>query len=150
MATLTVTVKEELELNGRDRGSEMIKDITGITETFHRILDVGTASDQTLLQLSATASQAAGGTLYSTNLKYLRITNLDLTNSVAVTVQNDTTEEYMVKLESQESYFLFNPDIDANASGDGSAASGSLTKIDKILGIASSASCQVEVFAALT
>ena len=56
MATLTVTLKEELELNGRDRGSEMVKDITGITETFHRILDVGTASDQTLTssaQLSA-------------------------------------------------------------------------------------------------
>jgi hypothetical protein len=41
MAVLTVTLKEELELNGRDRGSEITEDITGITETFHRVLDRG-------------------------------------------------------------------------------------------------------------
>ena len=69
---------------------------------------------------------------------------------MTITIQNDSTEEYMVKLDTQESYFLFNPDIDANAAGDGSAAAGNLTKIDKILGIANTASCQVEVFAALT
>lgn len=150
MATLTVTIKEELELNGRDRGSEMTKDITGITETFHRILDVGTAADQTLIELSATAADAAGGTLFSTNLKYLRITNLDSTNFVAITVQNDATEEYMVKLDSQESYYLFNSKIDANAAGDSSAAAGNLTDIDSIIAKADTASCQVEVFAALT
>ena len=99
MAVLTVTLKEELELNGRDRGSEITEDITGITETFHRVLDVGTFVNQTLLQMTPTQNDTGGGILFTTNLKYLRITNLDSTNEVALTIQNDSTEEYMVKLE---------------------------------------------------
>jgi hypothetical protein len=69
---------------------------------------------------------------------------------VAITVQNDSTEEYMVKLEAGQSYVLFNSSLDANASGDSSSAAGNLTAIDNILARADSASCQVEVFAALT
>jgi hypothetical protein len=150
MAVLTVTLKEELELNGRDRGSEMVVDVLSITETFHRILDVGTASAQTILQMDATAANSAGGTLLTANVQYFRITNLDATNYVAITIQNDSTEEYMVKLDAGESYMLFNSKIDANASGDGSAAAGNLTDIDNILAQANSAACQVEIFAALT
>ena len=150
MATLTVSISESLELNGKDRGSVLTQDIGSITETFHRILDVGTASAQTILEMDGSAANSAGGTLLSTNVQYFRITNLDATNFVAITIQNDSTEEYMVKLESGESYLLFNSKLDANAAGDSSAAAGNLTDIDKILDQANSASCQVEVFAALT
>jgi len=150
MATLTVSISEKLELNGKDRGSVLTKDISSITETFHRILDVGTASAQTILQMDATAANSAGGTLLTSNVKYFRITNLDATNYVAITIQNDSTEEYMVKLEAGQSYVLFNSKIDANAAGDASSAAGNLTDIDNILAQANSASCQVEIFAALT
>ena len=150
MATLTVKVTEELELNGRERGSEVSIDVTSITETFHRILDVGTASAQTVVQMDASAAYAAGGTLLTTNVSYFRITNLDATNFVAITIQNDGTEEYMIKLDAGESYLLFNSKIDANAAGNSSAAAGNLTDIDNILAQADSASCQLEVFAALT
>ena len=150
MAVLSVTLKEELELNGRDRGSEMSVDITGITETFHRILDVGTATAQTVLQMDATAANSAGGTLLTTNVQYFRITNLDTSNFVAITIQNDSTEEYMVRLDAGESYMLFNSKIDANAAGDSSAAAGNLTDIDNILAQANTAACQLEIFAALT
>lgn len=150
MAVLSVTLKEELELNGRDRGSEMSVDITGITETFHRILDVGTATAQTVLQMDATAANSAGGTLLTTNVQYFRITNLDTSNFVAITIQNDSTEEYMVRLDAGESYMLFNSKLDANAAGDSSAAAGNLTDIDNILAQANTAACQLEIFAALT
>ena len=149
MATLTVSISEKLELNGKDRGSVLTQDISSITETFHRILDVGTASAQTILEMDATAANSAGGTLLSTNVKYFRITNLDATNFVAITIQNDSTEEYMVKLDTGESYVLFNSKLDANASGNASAAAGNLTDIDKILAQADTAACQVEIFAAL-
>lgn len=150
MATLTVEISEKLQLNGKDRGSVMTKTVDSVTETFHRIMDVGTASAQTILQMDATAANAAGGTLHTTQVVYFRITNLDETNFVAITIQNDSTEEYMVKLDAGESYFLFNSKLDANAAGDASAAAGNLTDIDNILAQADTASCQVEVFAALT
>jgi 4-aminobutyrate aminotransferase-like enzyme len=150
MATLTVSISEELNLNGKDRGSVISKDISQITETFHRIMDVKTSGTQTILEMDATEGNSAGGKLFSTNVKYLRVTNLDNSNFVAITVQNDSTEEYMVKLEAGQSYVLFNSSLDANASGDSSSAAGNLTAIDNILARADSASCQVEVFAALT
>lgn len=150
MAVLTVKLSEELELNGRERGSEVSIDVANITETFHRIMDIGTAASQTILQMDATAANAAGGTLLTTNVAYFRITNLDATNFVAITIQNNGTEEYMVKLDAGESYLLFNSKLDANAAGDASAAAGNLTDIDNILAQADTASCQVEVFAALT
>jgi len=150
MATLTVEISEKLQLNGKDRGSEMTVTIDSITETFHRIMDVATASAQTILQMDSTAANAAGGTLHTTQVQYFRITNLDATNFVSITIQNDSTEEYMVKLAAGESYFLFNSKIDANALGDASAAAGNLTDIDNVLAQADTGSCQVEVFAALT
>ena len=150
MATLTVEISEKLQLNGKDRGSVMTKTVDSITETFHRIMDIATSSAQTILQMDATGTNAAGGTLHTTQVKYFRITNLDETNFVAITIQNDSTEEYMVKLAAGESYFLFNSKLDANAAGDSSAAAGNLTDIDNILAQADTASCQVEVFAALT
>tara|TARA_R110002020_G_scaffold63115_3_gene168182 strand:- start:895 stop:1347 length:453 start_codon:yes stop_codon:yes gene_type:complete len=149
MATLTVSISEKLQLNGKDRGSVITKDISSITETFHRIMDVKTSGTQKILEMDATEGNSTGGKLFSTNVKYLRITNLDTTNFVSITVQNDATEEYMVKLEAGQTYVLFNSKVDANDLGDGSAASGNLTDIDNILARANSASCQVEVFAAL-
>ena len=56
----------------------------------------------------------------------------------------------MVKLDTGESYVLFNSKLDANAAGNASAAAGNLTDIDKILARADTAACQVEIFAALT
>lgn len=150
MATLTVELSEKLQLNGKDRGSVLTKTVEGITETFHRIMDVATSGAQTVLKMDATGTNAAGGTLHTTQLKYIRVTNLDETNYVAVTIQNNATEEYMVKLSAGESYFLFNSKLDANAAGDSSAAAGNLTDIDNILAQANTASCQVEIFAALT
>jgi len=150
MATLTVSLTERLELNGKDRGSSFQVDIENITETFHRILDVGTASAQTIVQMDSTAANSAGGTLLTTGVEYFRVTNLDETNFVAITIQNDSTEEYLVKLEAGESYFLFNSKLNANAAGDSSVTAGTMTDIDNVLAQADTASCQVEIFAALT
>lgn len=150
MATLTVRLEERMDLNGKDRGSVLNKEISSITETFHRIMDVKTTGNQTLLEVTATEGDSEGGKVFNTNLKYVRLTNLDTTNFVAITIQNGSTEEYMVQLDAGSSYVLFNSKIDANAAGDSSAAAGNLTDIDAILGRADSASCQVEVFAALS
>jgi predicted secreted protein len=100
--------------------------------------------------MTPTQNDTGGGILFTTNLKYLRITNLDSTNEVALTIQNDSTEEYMVKLEGGHSYVLFNSKINANAAGDSSVSYGGLTDIDKILAKAQGATCQVEVFSALS
>lgn len=150
MATLTVSISETLLLNGKDRGSVITKDISSITETFHRIIDVKTTGTQTICEMTTTEGDSEGGKLFSTNCKYLRLANLDTTNFVSITVQNGGTSEYLIKLNPGDSYFLMNPQLDANADGDGSASTAALGDITSILARADTASCQVEIFAALT
>ena len=87
MATLTVTIKEEVILNGEPRGSENVKSITA-TEYYHRIVEVPTASEATLLSFG---SADAGSTINDGDAKYVRLTNLDSTNFVEARVRANPT-----------------------------------------------------------
>ena len=42
MATLKVTIKEELVLNGKDMGNENFLSIAGVNKAEHRVIDVAT------------------------------------------------------------------------------------------------------------
>jgi hypothetical protein len=140
MATLTVTIREEIVLNESDHGSECVTDITSVTQMFERVIDC-TIAEMTLLSFD---TAAGGGTFVDAGLKYVRITNTDATNFVTLRVLGNS-EEYFVKLEPKGSFVLFNDKMDANASG---SASATLANIDDIKGAADTATCQLAIFAA--
>ena len=148
MATLTVTIREDLNLNGRDRGSEITHEISSITETMHRIIDVQTSADMVLLQTNATAASASGQTLTAANVKYIRVTHISGGTSVTLTVRDTGTGEYAIKLLPGDSYIINDLDMQANATGD-SSAGGSLADLDEISAQAVGSAASVEVFAAL-
>ena len=75
MATLTVTVSENIILQGRNHGTTNTKSITGVTEVFKRIVGLDSTNDVTLYSCSAGAAEG-GATFDSDNLKYARITNV--------------------------------------------------------------------------
>lgn len=151
MATLTVTVSEDITLNGKSRGSEVVQNVTSITEVYHRIMNVTQNVSHTLLELSTTAGATEGQKPLNTSLQYLRITNLDTSNSIVVEVIDTSSEEYGVLLGPGESYILNNSKIDANATGDSSVgASTDMTDIDKIAATGNGGACDVEVFAAIS
>lgn len=151
MATLTVTVSEDITLNGRSRGSEVVQSVTSISEVYHRIMNVTQNVSHTLLELSTTAAATEGQKPLDTSLQYLRITNLDGSNNVVVEVLDSSSEEYAVLLGPNESFILNNAKIDANASGDSSVgAETDMTNIDKISATGNGGACDVEVFAAIS
>lgn len=142
MATLTVTIKEELILNGAEHGSENVVSITSVTESMHRIIDIPTATEATV----ATFGSATGGSTFIDNTaQYLRVTNIDTTNYATLRVLG-TSEEYFVKLEPEGSFMLFNSKMDANATGSQAV---SFADIDSIKAQANTAAVQLEVFVAV-
>lgn len=141
MATLTVTIKEEIVLNDTEHGSETIFSDTNIVEFFERIVRCPNTSETTLLTFG---SAAGGNTFIDTSCEYVRVTNNDATNFVTLRILGNS-EEYFVKIDPKGSYILFNDQMDANASG---SATASLANIDEIKAQADTATCQVAVFAA--
>jgi len=142
MATLTVTIKEELILNGAEHGSENTATLSSVTESLHRIIDIPTASEATLVEYGAATG---GSTFIDDTTQYLRVTNIDDTNFVTLRVLG-TSEEYFVKVPARGSFVLFNDEMDANATGSQAV---SLADIESIKAQADTASVQLEVFVAV-
>ena len=133
MANLTLTIKESITLNGKERGSEMVKTVETISEVYHRI-----------------AAHTTGHKALASGLKYLRVTNIG-SNDVVLEITDSSSEEYAVLIQPDDSYILNNSKMDANASGGSTVgAETDMTDIDKIAATGSGGASDVEVFAAIT
>jgi hypothetical protein len=141
MATLSVTIKEEVNLNGATRGSTIVNNITQVDKVYHQIIGVGS----TEAVLFSTAATEAGATIPSSNVKYIRITNINSTDVYCDLRIADAAQEYFVRLNQNESYILGNSSIDANATVGNNVSMSNLTSIK---GKTASNSALLEVFIA--
>ena len=142
MAVLTVTIKEEVTLNGSLKTFENVHSET-VEDIFHRIYGVLHTSDSELLNF---ASAEAGGVFSDADLDYLRITNLDSTNFVTLRVLG-SNEEYFVKIEAGDSFILNNSVMDAITGSTSVPGDPSLANIEKIRAKADSATVNLEILA---
>ena len=92
MATLSTTITESVTLNGAERGSEITLDIGSVTEVMHRIVKCPSGSDTTIATFKSTTA-ISDGALDLGNVKYIRVTNLDSTNSINLSLQVETGED---------------------------------------------------------
>ena len=81
-STLTVTVKEDININGSVNGSENTKILT-VNEIFKRIVTCPASQETTVLKFASSVNVQPGD-LAVGDCKYLRITNKDDTNAVKV------------------------------------------------------------------
>lgn len=141
MATLSLTISEEITINGGQKSTSNTLDITGVTQLDQRIVKVGT-SEQSLVLFD---SAEAAGQFADSNVKYLRITNTDTSNFVTLrmTAGND---EYFVKVSAGNTFLLFDTVMDADS--DAAVATASLANIDSIKAQANTAACNLELFIA--
>lgn len=146
---MTVTIQEEITINGKDRGNKNSLSINSVTETFNRVLTV-TNTEQTILEFQAT--NPSGGAFVDATMQYLRITNLDASNTVDLRIQDTAnTKEYFVQLGSNESYIMFNDKMDCDSAAIDTTIS--LSQIEKISADATGTSgetADIEVFAVAT
>jgi len=140
MATLKVTINEELSIGGVDRGSSRVLDVASVSQVDNRIVTV-TNSEADLVKFG---SAVASGTFVAASVKYLRITHTGTSNTLTLRVLG-SSEEYFVKLSSGESFILNNSKMDANATGSQGVG---LADIAEIKAITSASTIVTEIFVA--
>ena len=91
MATLTVTHTESITLNGQEFGGTNIYTVAGINNIYKRIVTCPANVDTTILRTGVTVD-VTDSSMDVQNVKYIRVTNLDSSNSVNVNLQIDVTE----------------------------------------------------------
>ena len=130
MATLTVTLTEELTLNGAAIGGTNSLSIASIDEVTKRIVTCTASQTTTVLVFNATVHGAAGAVDVN-DCKYIRITNLDSANAVELAMVGAATL-YQVTLAAGQSHILGSPDDLMLAEADTSPSFGTMADIASI------------------
>jgi len=160
MATLTVTIKESVDLNGKDRGSTNTLSVTGINDIYHRI--VTCPSGVSDLTLAAFTNEMTGrdGAIDRDLVKYIRITNLESSNPVILNIQQREDEAAAsvgdknlgVLLSAGKSFILGETSDCIDVAGGASDIDilTDLHDVESIMVDPLAAACKVEVFIAST
>ena len=158
-ATLKVTVEEEIVLNGVRQDSKNVLRIPDINEISKRIVNIGT-DEIGLLGFGAAyntelSKTYLAGQFDEDTVRYIRITNLDDTNHIALILKNENNDEFGVKVDRGCS-FIYGVDLDGGVvdTMDSADAAGitpdSFGDLVDITCAANTAACDVEVFVAST
>ena len=154
MADLKVIVTEQLTLNGKEQGGSFQKTITGITDVYKRIVTVPADVDTTLVSFKSTVG-IADGAMDIQNVKYIRVTNLDSSNAVNLSLQIDTSENdttaadsATVLLEAGKSFILGTPHDSVAVDDDDSAIVTTLNDLESILVDSSTHAVRMEILVA--
>tara|TARA_R100001443_G_scaffold60397_1_gene70751 strand:- start:1207 stop:1683 length:477 start_codon:yes stop_codon:yes gene_type:complete len=116
MADLTVTITEAVTLNGSSRGSTNTLTVTGVDDIYHRIITCPANSETRLVDFHSSVADATVSAMDVQYVKYIRVTNLDSSNSVTLNMQVDRGEDdtaadesASVLLEAGKSFMLGSP-----------------------------------------
>ena len=90
-ATLITKISEKITLNGNKYDNVVEKRISGISDIFKRIVTCPANVDTTIFR-SSVSVDVTDSSLDVQDVKYIRVTNLDDTNSVNLNLQIDVTE----------------------------------------------------------
>ena len=146
MATLTITLTESVSLNDREQGATNSFTVSNVDEVMKRIVTCP-ASATTTVATFATATSTSANAIDVNDCKYIRITNLDSTNSVELAVVGAATL-YQVALAAGQSHVLGRPDDLMLAEADTSPSFGTMADVASLQINPDSNAVSVELFIA--
>jgi hypothetical protein len=126
-STLSVSLSEAININGKNYGSNQRFAVTGVNNVSRRIISVPTATNGAQIYAGAAASSI--GTHISTKVKYIRITNLDDTNSVILHIEGNS-HYAQIELEPGRNFVLGKTLSLDNANDIDNYSAETITKID--------------------
>ena len=130
MATLKVKIQEDIVLDNQDYGSKRTLEISSIDEVMKRIVTC-VASQTTTIAVFNSNAYGAAGAVDIEDSKYIRVTNLDSSNSVELAVVGAATL-YQVKLGAGESHVLGSADDLMLSEADTSPSFGTMADLGSI------------------
>ena len=145
MADLVTTLTESVTLNGAIRGTTNTVTTTGINNVYERIVTC-TTSQVTVLAAFDSNSYGSEAQIDKEDVRYIRVTNLDTTNTVELAVVGAGTL-YQVLLNAGESHILCAASSVMLAEADTTPSFGTMTALQS-LRVFPSANLDVEIFVA--
>jgi len=146
-ATLTVTITEEITLNGQDKGSTNALTVASVTEVIQRIVNVPTSE----VIILAMGTAVAAGQLVEGDVRYIRLTNKDDTNHITLVFKSENNNECSHLLDAGHS-FIYPGDNSGGVVNTHDASASALTvSLDDLVDItaqANTAACDLEIFVA--
>ena len=146
-ATLTVTLTEEISLNGQDKGSTNTLTVASVTEVSQRIVNVPTSE----VIILAMGTAVAAGQLVEGDVRYIRLTNKDDTNHITLVFKSENSNECSHLLDAGHS-FIYPGDNSGGVVNTHDASASALTvSLDDLVDItaqANTAACDLEIFVA--
>ena len=91
--TLRVTIQEDIVLAGVNHSSKRKINISSINEIYKRIITCPSNSETTLAHFHSSVADGTLAPLDIDDVKYIRVTNLDDTTSVTLSLQSDVGED---------------------------------------------------------
>ena len=153
MGVLTVSIKEELTLNGVEQGGINTVAISSVTQCFKRIVTLPNGGEATVAVIKDAVTTSAGA-IDEDDVKYIRVTNLDADNSVnlrlLLAASDTATDQAVVLLQPGKSFIMGSP-VDALViDADHTNTSYTLIDLESIIAKnnAGSDTTQLEVFIA--
>ena len=160
MANLKVTIREELTLNGYDQGSKNTLTISDVDEVFKRIVTCPANNETTIARFRSSVGNASGTATFDSALdvqdvKYIRITNLDSSNSLTLSLQVEVGEDdsgadtsASVLVEAGKSFVMGSPHDGISLSDTNANLVTDLVDLDSLVVQPGSNSVNVEVYVA--
>jgi len=143
-ATLKVQIEESIELNGTQRGAKLVHSFKNIAQIDERVMTVP-SYDVNVLLLS---SSAGAGTYATTAFKYARITNLDDSNYLTITMQSGSAGSKCVsKLLPKNSMLITSTALSGSSAG---VSFGAFNDFTAVKASASTGSVDMSLFVATT
>ena len=147
MADLTTTITETVTVNGVLRGSTNTQTITGIIDTFERVV-VCPHSQTTTIATFATNVYTSVGAIDAQGVKYCRITNLSDTYHIELAIVGAATLNQLF-IPAGSSYVLNRTDDAMLAEADTSPSFGTMADIASLqIRPTASSDVSVEIFVA--
>ena len=153
-APLTVTLSESISLNGSQQGATNSFTINSIKDVYKRILTIDADTDATVLVVK-NATGDSDGALDKQRIKYIRVTNLDSSATITISLQLDSDEDNSAAdiqsthlLAAKQSFIMGTPDEAVNVHDSSPTISTGLTDLESILVNPGAAAGTVEVFVA--
>ena len=160
MADLKVTIREELELNGYDQGAKNTLTISDVDEVFKRIVTCPANNETTVARFRSSVGNVSGTATFDSALdvqdvKYVRLTNLDSSNDLKLSLQIEVGEDdtgadtsTTVLVEAGKSFVMGSPHDGISLSDANANLVTDLVDLDSLVVQPGSNSVNVEVYVA--
>ena len=156
MADLVLTLTESITLNNKDQGGTISKTITGINNIYKRIVTVPDGVDTTVASFKSTVG-TADSSIDIQNVRYIRVTNLDASNPMNLSLQIDAGGDdsaadasCTILVTAGNSFIMGAPEDGIHVDDDAATVITSLVDLESIIIDSTSEDVNVEVLIAST